>query len=300
MTSLPHISVCVCTYKRPALLERCLLSIAAQRTEDRFTYSVVVADNDAAESGRDTVERVAAAAPVAIEYCVEPQQNIARTRNRAVRQAKGVYVAFLDDDEFTQPDWLLTLYRTLEEYQADAVLGPVHPYFEPTTPRWVIDGGFYDRPVLPTGTRLPWIKCRTGNVLLRREVLGVEAEPFDPACLSGEDQDFFRRKSEAGYSFIWCHGAGAREAVPRSRWRRGFLVRRALFRGIFAQRNHGLQPWRLLQAVISMPVYALLLPIALTLGQARFMRCVFQLSYHAGRLLGFLGLNPIRQAYVID
>ncbi|MCU1313485.1 MAG: glycosyltransferase [Acidobacteriaceae bacterium] len=297
---IPHISICVCTYKRPALLERCLLSIASQRTENRFTYSVVVADNDDAESARETVARVAAGWPVTIEYCAEPQQNIARTRNRAVRQASGDYVAFLDDDEFTHPDWLVMLYRTLEEYRADAVLGPVHPYFEPTTPRWVIEGGFYDRPVLATGTRLAWLKCRTGNVLLRREVFGEEAEPFDPACLSGEDQEFFRRKSEAGYAFVWCHEAGAREAVPPSRWRRGFLVRRALFRGIFAQRNHGLQPWRLVQALISTPLYALLLPVALPLGQARFMRCVFKLSYHAGRLLGFLGVNPIRQAYVVD
>jgi glycosyltransferase involved in cell wall biosynthesis len=300
MPSVPHIQVCVCTYKRPALLERCLLSLAVQRTEDCFTYSLVVADNDVAESARETVARVAASATLAIDYCVEPQQNIARTRNRAVRQASGAYLAFLDDDEFTHPEWLVTLYRALEQYAADAVLGPVHPYFAAAAPQWVIDGRFYDRPVLATGTRLPWTKCRTGNVLMRRELLGEDAEPFDPACLSGEDQDFFRRKSEAGYTFVWCHEAGAREAVPPSRWRRGFLVRRALFRGIFAQRNHGLQPWRLLQALIAMPVYTLMLPAALALGQARFMRCVFKLSYHAGRLLGFLGVNPIRQAYVVD
>jgi glycosyltransferase involved in cell wall biosynthesis len=301
MTShLPHISVCICTYKRPLLLQRCLASVCNQSTEGRFSYSVVVADNDVMESARETVEKCAADAGAAIEYCVEPQQNIARARNKAVHHATGEFVAFIDDDEFTTSDWLLTLLKTLRRYQADGVLGPVNPHFDDATPKWVIQGRFYDRPVQPTGMRLPWNKCRTGNVLLKRELFGTEPEPFDPACLSGEDQDFFRRKSDLGASFVWCHEAPASEVVPPLRWKRSFLMRRALFRGIFAQRNHGLQPLRLLQAFVSMPLYTVILPVALALGQAKFMTCVFKLSYHTGRLLGFFGMNPIRQAYVVE
>lgn len=301
MTSqLPHISVCICTYKRPVLLRRCLESVCNQTTDNLFSYSVVVADNDAMESARETVRESAAESRVAVQYCVEPRQNIARARNKAVGNATGEFVAFIDDDEFTTSDWLLTLIKTLWTCDADGVLGPVSPYFDGATPKWVIRGGFYDRPVQPTGMRLPWNKCRTGNVLLKRELFGIDAEPFDPACLSGEDQDFFRRKSDLGACFIWCHEAQAYEVVPPLRWKRSFLLRRALFRGIFAQRNHGLQPLRLLQALVSVPVYAVVLPVALILGQARFMRCFFKLSYHAGRLLGFLGMNPIRQAYVVE
>jgi succinoglycan biosynthesis protein ExoM len=301
MTShLPHISVCICTYKRPSLLGRCLASVCDQRTENLFSCSIIVTDNDVTESARETVEKLGADSRVAIKYCVEPRQNIARARNKAVHNATGEFLAFIDDDEFTTSDWLLTLLKTLLAYDADGVLGPVHPHFEDAAPKWVIQGRFYDRPIQPTGMRLPWNKCRTGNVLLKRELFGTEEEPFDPACLSGEDQDFFRRKSDLGASFFWCHEAPAYEVVPPLRWKRSFLVRRALFRGIFAQRNHGLQPLRLLQAFVSTPLYAVVLPLALALGQAKFMSCVFKLSYHTGRLLGFLGVNPIRQAYVVD
>lgn len=301
MTShLPHISVCICTYKRPSLLRRCLDSVCDQRTAGLFSYSVVVADNDVMESARETVEAMAADSKVAILYCVEPRQNIARTRNKAVGASSGDFVAFIDDDEFTTCTWLLTLLKTQQAYKADGVLGPVHPHYEDATPKWVIQGRFYDRPLQPTGMLLPWNKCRTGNVLLKRELFGADEEPFDPTCLSGEDQDFFRRKSATGASFVWCHEAQAYEVVPPSRWKRSFLVRRALFRGIFAQRNHGLQPLRLLQAFVSMPLYTIVLPLALAFGQAKFMSCVFKLSYHTGRLLGFLGVNPIRQAYVVD
>jgi succinoglycan biosynthesis protein ExoM len=301
MTShLPHISVCVCTYKRPTLLRRCLDSVCEQRTEDLFSYSIVVCDNDVMESARDTVEELAANSRVAIKYCVEPRQNIARTRNKAVHNATGDLLAFIDDDEFTTREWLLILFRTLLAYDADGVLGPVNPHFEDATPKWVIEGRFYDRPMQPTGMGLPWNKCRTGNVLLKRSLFGTDEQPFDPACLSGEDQDFFRRKGSAGASFVWCHEAPAYEAVPPLRWKRSFLVRRALFRGIFAQRNHGLQPLRLLQALVSMPLYTLVLPLSLAAGQAKFMTCLFKLSYHTGRVLGFFGVNPIRQAYVVE
>jgi glycosyltransferase involved in cell wall biosynthesis len=296
----PHLSVCICTYKRPELLARSLESVCAQRTDNLFTHSVVVADNDSAESGRAVVAEIASRSPVAVKYCVEPRQNIAMARNKAVENATGDFVAFIDDDEFADEEWLLTLFKTIREYGVDGVLGPVNPHFDDEAPQWVIKGRFYDRPVHPTGMVLSWPKCRTGNVLLKRELFAGDAQPFKPECLSGEDQDFFRRKIEQGRTFIWCHEAPAYEVVPAVRWTRGFLVRRALFRGIFAQRNHGLQPLRVLQAVISVPVYAVMLPVALAFGEARFMTCVFKLSYHTGRLFALFGFNPIRQPYVTD
>jgi len=221
-------------------------------------------------------------------------------RNKAVENATGDFVAFIDDDEFPVTEWLRTLFLTIGEYNVDGVLGPVRPHFEDGAPQWVIKGGFYDRPTHPTGMALPWRKCRTGNVLLKRELFAGDAQPFKPECLSGEDQDFFRRKMEKGHTFIWCHEAPVYEVVPAVRWTRGFLVRRALFRGIFAQRNHGFQPLRVLQAVISAPLYAVMLPVALVFGQDRFMTCAFKLSYHVGRLFALFGFNPIRQPYVTD
>lgn len=297
---LPHICVCICTYKRPELLRRSLETVCAQRTDGLFTYSVVVADNDKEESARAVVAEMAALMLVAIKYCVEPQQNIAMARNKAVENSTGDFIAFIDDDEFAIQDWLLNLFRTLGKYGVDGVLGPVKPHFAEGAPEWVIKGGFYDRPVHPTGMVLAWKKCRTGNVLLKRQLFQGDGQPFKPECLSGEDQDFFRRKIEQGCKFVWCHEAPAYEVVPPVRWKRSFLIRRAMFRGVFAQRNHGLQPLRVLQALISAPLYAVTLPIALLFGQARFMTSLFKLSYHAGRLFALFGFNPIRESYVTD
>lgn len=297
---IPQISVCICAYKRPELLARTLEAVCAQETAGLFTFSVVVTDNDKGESSRQAVERAASRSQITLKYCVEPRQNIAMARNTAAANATGDFVAFVDDDEIPITKWLLILFQTLSRSTADGVLGPVPPKFDDATPRWVIDSKLFERPIHPTGMVLSWNQCRTGNVLLKRELLSRDSEPFDPRCLSGEDQDFFRRRIAEGHTFIWCHEAPAFEVVPATRWRRGFLVRRALFRGIFAQRNHGLQPIRVLQALISVPIYVALLPIAFLLGQARFMSCVFKLSYHLGRLCALFGFNPIQAAYVTE
>jgi hypothetical protein len=41
-----HVCVCICTFRRPLLLKRLLEALEKQQTENAFTFSVVVADND--------------------------------------------------------------------------------------------------------------------------------------------------------------------------------------------------------------------------------------------------------------
>ena len=55
MSAPKHISVCVCTFKRPHMLAKVLDSLQHQRTNGLFTYSIVVADNDASRSGEPVV-----------------------------------------------------------------------------------------------------------------------------------------------------------------------------------------------------------------------------------------------------
>src|SRR6476469_5091495 len=95
--SRPHISVCVCTYKRAALLPDLIRAIETQRTDGQFTYEVIVADNDAARSAESIVQELARAAVIPISYCVEPEMNIALARNAAVARATGDFVVFIDD-----------------------------------------------------------------------------------------------------------------------------------------------------------------------------------------------------------
>src|SRR2546422_606876 len=99
-----HITICICTYKRLQLLQRLLEELSRQNTGGLFSYSIVVTDNDAASSAKSIVERFHAGVSTEITYRVEPEQNIALARNRAVANARGDFIDCIDDDEFPEQD----------------------------------------------------------------------------------------------------------------------------------------------------------------------------------------------------
>lgn len=295
-----HISVCVCTFKRPQLLKRLLEELSSQETGGSFTYSIVVVDNDREQSAEGIVSEFAAASPVPIMYCVESEQNIALARNKAIENTRGEFVAFIDDDEFPIKRWLLNLYEALNKYGVDGVLGPVKPHFDKEPPQWVIRGRFYDRPSYPTGFVIDWRKGRTGNVLLKRRILEAGEQLFRPEFRTGEDQDFFRRMIEKGHVFIWCHEAMAYENVPPARWDRKFMLRRALLRGATSKLHPTSGGRDIATSVIAVPMYTVALPFALVLGHGRYMTLLDKLFYHLGRLLVLVGINPVKEPYVTD
>jgi succinoglycan biosynthesis protein ExoM len=283
-TETNHISVCICTYKRPEFLKRLIHDLISQETEGLFTYSIVVADNDRLRSAEALVTGFAAASPVKIRYCVQPQQNIALTRNKAIENAEGNFIAFIDDDEFPAKDWLITLYKTCKQYQVDGVLGPVKPYFETPPPEWIIKSNLCERATYPTGLVIDWRKGRTGNVLLKSSLFTSGELPFRPEFRNGEDQDFFQRKIEAGHVFVWCNEAVAHEFVPPIRWNRKFLLRRALLRGSIEPKTVGFGPASLFRSLAAVLAYSVAMPFAFLMGQ----------------LLAFVGVNPVKEQYVTE
>jgi glycosyltransferase involved in cell wall biosynthesis len=295
-----HVTVCICTYRRPALLARLLAALAAQTTEGRFAYSVLVVDNDREESARAVVTAALATYPVPIAYCVEPRQNIARARNRAVANATGDFVAFIDDDEIPIPEWLLTLFTACQEQQVDGVLGPVKPHFDSPPPAWLVRGGFHERENHPSGLRIDGAMGRTGNVLLRRSLFAADEPAFRPEFVTGEDQDFFRRKIASGHAFVWCAEAVAYEVVPPARWTRSFLLRRALMRGRYTVIEPTFGVREAAKSLLAVPVYAAALPVLWLMGQHHLMRYLEKLCHHLGKLLACTHLNRVGEQYVSD
>lgn len=299
-TSLPHICVCICTYKRPEPLKRLLRDLNRQRTNAQFTYSIVVTDNDPECSAKSAVAEVRALLSVPLKYCVEPNRSIARARNCALANAEGDYLALIDDDEFPVEDWLLTLLTTCRRYGVDGVLGPVKRYFEHEPPRWLKKSSLYDRRVHPTGMQVKWKGARTGNVLMNRSIVADEAMPFRPEFRAGEDQDFFRRKIAEGYRFVWSAEAVAYEVIPETRWKRMYYVRKAVLQGATAAQHANYSARMIVKSAIAVPLYAILLPIGLIAGQHRFMTLLVKLCDHGGKLLQSVHMNPIREEYVSE
>jgi glycosyltransferase involved in cell wall biosynthesis len=277
-----------------------LTELANQETGGRFTFSIIVADNDGLRSAESLVSEFAATSDIAVKYCVEARRGIALARNEAVRNATGDYIAFIDDDELPERDWLRSLFGACEKYGVDGVLGPVKPSFEEGVPRWIVRGGFYDRPCYKTGFVLAYQQTRTGNVLLKEYLLRETDSPFRAEFRSGEDVDFFRRAMEKRRVFIWCNEAVVYETVPPARWKRIYLLRRALLRGSCAALRPTLGVRDVVKSVIAVLIYGLALPFAALLGQHRFMSLLVRLCDHSGKLIALLGINPVAEPYVTE
>lgn len=295
---ITYITVCVCTYKRLQYLIKLLTELASQDTCGRFSFSVVVVDNDISRSAEDVVRQFSASSQLQVKYYSEARQGIALARNKAVENAYGDFLAFIDDDEFPAKDWLITLLDVCETYGVDGVLGPVKPHYVEQTPSWIRKGKFYDRPVMPTGHKVEWKNARTGNVLLKRDVFVPDEPAFRTEFRSGEDQDFFRRMIEKGRTFVWSRDAVVYEVVPPPRWNRRFMLRRALLRGASAALDPTLGAYGITKSIIAILVYTVALPLMLVLGQHRFMKVMIKLCDHSGKLLALVGANPIRQPYI--
>ncbi len=298
--SLPHICVCICTYKRREPLKRLLRDLDVQKTGGLFTYSIVVADNDPEGSAASAVEEVRTSIQTGLKYCAEPNRGIARARNMVIANATGDYLALIDDDEFPVADWLAILYSTLMRYEVDGVLGPVKRHFDHDPPRWLKLSSLYDRRVNPTGMQVQWKEARTGNVLIKRELVKDDPMPFRTEFKAGEDQDFFHRKMEEGRRFVWSSNAIAFEVIPPARWKRMYYVRKALLQGANAALQPDCGPKKFAKSMIAVPLYTLMLPFAFVAGQHHFMTLVVKLCDHAGKLLHLMKIDPIREEYVND
>jgi succinoglycan biosynthesis protein ExoM len=295
-TAPAQISVCICTLRRPEMLLRLLQTLAKQQTLGKLEYSIVVADNAPDLSARRVVEHFSGTADISVVYASEPERNIAKVRNTALRHASGDLIAFIDDDEFPECDWLLRMSQARERYGAAGILGPVRPHFAETPPQWIIKGRFCERPEFPTGKVMHWRQCRTGNVLFEKRIVEGVAEPFSPQFdTGGEDIDFFMRMTARGHVFRWCNEAVTYETVPRDRWKRTYMLRRALLRGRNILKIRDGRSRLIIRSTIALPLYLIIVPFALLAGQHVFMKYLIKLCDHAGRLLALAGLNPIQE-----
>jgi len=295
---LNHICVCICTYKRPKMLKRLLNKLSEQRTDNLFSYSTVVVDNDEQESGREAVLSAQAKSKFAIDYYVEPERSISLARNKSVRNTRGNLIAFIDDDEFPDDDWLINHYRTLLASEVDGVLGPVKPELSDKTPAWLVKSGLLERKTFRTGERITdWRHTRTGNVLLWKRLFDEEGGSFDPAYgkSGGGDAVFFKRMMEKGKKFVWCNEGVVYETVPVERQEKMYHVKRAFTRGMTSAWEIPFLSLSTMRSIVAIMVYTALLPFLRLFGQHLFMRYLVKDCDHIAKILKYIGITLVKE-----
>jgi glycosyltransferase involved in cell wall biosynthesis len=208
MSPPPRLSVVIPTYRRPELLARCLVAVLTQSIE-RDAYEIIVVDDGHDDATRAQVEAMQppGGAP-ALRYLRPVQgRGPAVARNAGWRAARGMLVAFTDDDTIPDRRWLEEGERAIGRCIAICGRVVVPPVHEPPT----------DHELMTRG--LESAEFVTANAFVRRAAL-VRVGGFDERFLRAwrEDADLqFRLMQQAG-PVGRCDDARVLHPARHERW----------------------------------------------------------------------------------
>ena len=232
MEKTRSVTVLIPTFRRPESLTRALMSVFAQ-TRTALIWEIAVVDNDPDRSAHAAVEALRASSPAPLLYLHAQPAGVATARNVGLAATDAPYVAFLDDDETAEPNWLGELFDAHRLLDADVTFGPVQGR-APGAPAW-------KRPYLERffSRRGPQASCRIdtvygcGNTLMTRASALKGPAPFDEAAnnTGGEDDRLFSQLRLEGARFAWSADARVNEHAPEGRATLAYTLMRAVAYG---------------------------------------------------------------------
>lgn len=134
MANLP-LSVVICTYNRAQHLQMALESLQKQEAPE-MSYEIIVVDNVSTDNTRAVVQQSGMSN---IRYIYEDNQGLSYARNRGWQEAKGNYVAYIDDDVKLPTHWVKTALDIIVHEQPLVFGGSYSAFYTETKPKWFLD-----------------------------------------------------------------------------------------------------------------------------------------------------------------
>ena len=292
-------SVCIATFKRPALLRKLIQSLFEQKKIDDIILEIIIVDNDIERSAKEIVSEFSDTSLVTISYYEQPIQNIALTRNMAVDKSSGHYIAIIDDDETADNYWIRNLIDTVVRFNADAVFGYVLPVFPHSTPVWIQQREIYFMPMDKTGD--PAFSYYTTNCMIKASNVRKFNLRFDPeyGLSGGSDRVFFDLLSEYKFKFVVCREAITYETIPAHRTKLKSICNRQIQKGnnygriVIASGNnkfHKITFFLLIKSLLGIGYYGLQSLIFLPFRR-KWIFSLIRLCLNVGKLLAIFKLK---------
>ncbi len=130
------ISVTLCTRNRSESLWCALAQMTQLVVPPQTDWEVLIVNNASSDDTDAVVAGFRSHLPV---RCVhESRPGLAYARNLAVREARGQYLLWTDDDVLVSPHWLRAYHAAFLRWPDSAVFGgPITPVFLDGPPRWL-------------------------------------------------------------------------------------------------------------------------------------------------------------------
>lgn len=229
-----RITVAVITYNRSKYLRETLAGLVKQDyPPDR--WELLVIDNNSKDDTADAVAAFMASTP-SPRRIVETRQGLDHGRNRAVAEARGDVIAFLDDDVIVEPDWLSRIsepFASVNSHAIGIVGGEVIPVFPEGLPAWLesahtrlafrADTGPLPPSQAPMGANFAfpkWVFAQFGTFDTTLDRQGTN-------LFGGGDAEMIRRVRAKGLEVWFVPGAKVLHQFPASRLTFRYAARHA-------------------------------------------------------------------------
>lgn len=237
------ISAIICTHNRAGYLTKAIQSLVDQCTP-KDKYEIIIVDNCSNDSTKAVVEQFTG--KVNIRYIYESTLGLSYARNTGWRNARGKYIAYLDDDAIACPVWLdkiLEVFDTVTPMPG-CVGGKTMPLWEVLRPEWLSDElvtgltviDWSETPYIITDLNQKWLVG--ANFAFPAEVLrhiGGFVSGLDRVgmnLLSGGDIFLEKQIQKSGYTCFYHPEIAVSHLVPKSRLRKRWFIRRYFWQGV--------------------------------------------------------------------
>lgn len=242
-------SVLICTHNRARDLAACCEALGALDFPPE-RWEAVVVDNASTDATPEVARAHAARLGGRLRVLREDALGLSAARNRAIFEARGEILAFLDDDALPAPGWLAALAEVLARPGAMAAGGPVEPRFEGELPGWLGERYLPYLTVWDRGLEIvPLVYNeypRGANMAFRREVferLGRFSHHLGrkgSKLLSCEETELCLRIERAGGQILYAPAARVRHKVATARIDPGWMAARFFSQG----RSEAILEWQ--------------------------------------------------------
>ncbi len=221
---MPIISVAICTYNRDPYIIACLEHLE-QQTLSAHKFEVLVVNNNSTDSTDEKVKTfLSRDLSKKFRYFFEERKGVSFARQRAVEEALGEIIVFLDDDAEADAGLLLAYEQFFAMHTDGAAAGGtiIPKYSEKPKPEWMSDwlNGYVARCEFGGETRLykGRMKYPIGCNMAYRKALMMQAGGFDTdLAFRSDDKHIYLEVKKINPNIYYLPHAVVHHNIPARR-----------------------------------------------------------------------------------
>lgn len=239
----PSFTLAIPTWNGAARLPQVFDCLGAQVGTAELAWEILIVDNNSSDATAAVVRQLQAdwaetelGRRVPLRYCFEPRAGLAFARQRAMGEAEGAWVGFVDDDNWPEPGWVAAAIAFAHRNPDLGAFGSrIHPAYGAVPPEdfhqieaflAVRDHGEAHQ-FDPDQLQLP---AGAGMVVHRQRWLDSVPESLDlvgrtaDLMISGDDYAALLYLHRAGHGIAYNPAMVMRHAIPAQRLEPAYLL----------------------------------------------------------------------------